>query len=514
MNPNPAESQPQGTLLIMDVVVIGAGMAGLSAAIGLAARGARVTLLEKNEQGGGKLNVWEQDGFRFDTGPHVLTMPWAIDEVFAAAGHRLAEDVPLVPLPTICRYHFSGKTTTIFDAPADPSAAAQAVETFSPGAAAGFDKFLAYARQVSDATTEPFLRQDFGASVRGIPSRTQWHQLVQFFALRHWRSLREVVHDCFTDPRLRQVFELYALYSGSHPARCSGIFATVADVQWRQGTYYVQGGLYRIAEQLSYIAQDLGVKITYGQAVQEIIIKQGRARGVATQTGQRLFADAVVCNADTLTALRTLVPPAARRHWPNKRIDAIEPSTSAFLLLLGITGTYPQLAHHNSFLAAEGEQEFADIFDRGLPADDPTIGVACQSVTDPTKAPPGCSNLFVMTNPPALNGHFDWKCDALAYRERVLTKLERAGLSDLRKRIRVEQMWTPLDLQARYGAWRGAIYGLSSNGARNAFLRPPQVSPDVRGLYFVGGSTHPGGGLPLCALSGTNVARRVLEEAG
>jgi phytoene desaturase len=495
----------------MDVVIIGAGVGGLAAAIGLAARGARVTLLEQNERVGGKLNVWEQDGFTFDTGPHVLTMLWALEEVFASVGQRLEDVLDLVRLNTVCRYHFEDGET--LDAPADPDQAAHAIADFAPGDEAGFGRFLAYARQVSEATTDPFLRQDFGAQVRGIPTPAQWDQLGDFLALKPWRTLRDVVRAHFADPRLRQVFELYALYSGSHPARASGIFATVADVQWRQGTYYVRGGLYSLALALRAAAQSLGVIVRTNIPVGEIIVKNHRARGVVTQSGDRLFADAVVCNADCLSALTTLVPADARRAWTERRVAKIEPSTSAFLLLLGIRGTYPQLAHHNSFLARDGESEFAAIFDQGRPAEDPTVGVACQSVTDPTKAPPGCTNLFVMTNPPALSERFDWESEAPRYRDLVLAKLERMGLAGLRDRILVEQLWTPLDLQSRYAAHRGAIYGLSSNGWRQGFLRPPQVSPDVRGLYFVGGSTHPGGGVPLCALSGTNVARQIAGEA-
>ena len=498
----------------MDIVVIGAGMGGLSCAIGLAARGARVSLFEQNAHVGGKLNVWQKDGFTFDTGPHVLTMRWALEEVFASAGRTLDDMVDMVPLPTICRYHFpTGET---LDAPAGPDDAARAIARFAPGEEAGFRRFLAYARQVSEATTEPFLRRDFGANVRGVPSPAQWGQLGEFVRLRPWRTLRDVVRECFQDPRLRAVFELYALYSGSHPARSSGIFATVADVQWRQGTYYVQGGLYNLALALRRVAEDVGVRIRTHAPIAEVLVKGGRARGVVMQDGERVYADAVVCNADTLSALKALVPPDARRHWTAARVDGIEPSTSAFLLLLGVRGDFPCLSHHNSFLAEDLDAEFAAIFDQRRPADDPTVGVACQTVTDKSKAPPGCSNLFVMTNPPALSarGGFDWRLEAPAYRAKVLDKLERMGLTGLQDRILVEQMWTPLDLQARYGAHRGAIYGLSSNGWRQAFLRPPNRSPDVRGLYFVGGSTHPGGGLPLCALSGTNVAREIAGDDG
>ncbi len=495
----------------MEVIVIGAGVGGLAAAIGLAARGAQVTVLEKNSTLGGKLNQWEHGGFRFDTGPHVLTMLWALDEVFSSAGRRLSDVLELVRLPTVCRYHFEDGQT--LDAPGDPEDAARAIRDFAPGDEAGFRRFLEYARQVSDATTEPFLRQDFGASVRGVPTPAQWGQLQEFLALKPWRTLRDVVREHFRDPRLRQVFELYALYSGSHPARASGIFATVADVQWRQGTFYVQGGLYKLAEALRDAAESVGVRFQTDTAAAEIIVKAGRARGVETQSGERLFADAVVCNADALGAITSLVPARARKRWTERRVAKIEPSTSAFLLLLGVQGEYPQLAHHNSFLAADGEAEFEAIFDAQVPAADPTVGVACQSVTDPTKAPPSCSNLFVMTNPPALSPHFDWRTEAPRCRDSVLTKLERMGLADLRKRIVAEQMWTPLELESRYGAYRGAIYGLSSNGWRQGFLRPPQVSPDVDGLYYVGGSTHPGGGVPLCALSGTNAARRIIKDS-
>ena len=494
----------------MNVIVVGAGIGGLSAAIGLAARGVHVTLLEQNTRVGGKLNFWDKDGFTFDTGPHVLTMLWALDEVFQAAGTRLADHLDMVRLDTVCRYHFEGGAT--LDAPADSEDAALAIARFAPSDEAGFRRFLAYARQVSDATTDPFLRQDFGAQVHGLPSTAQWGQLRDFLALKPWRTLRDVIQAHFTDPRLRQIFELYALYSGSHPARASGIFATVADVQWRQGTYYVRGGLYALAHALRYLALSLGVHVQTSTQATEIIVKGGHARGVATHTGDRLYADAVVCNADCLTALTTLIPPPARRAWTEKQVEKIEPSTSAFLLLLGIQGTYPQLAHHNSFLAQNGEAEFTAIFDQGRPAEDPTIGVACQSVTDPSKAPPGCSNLFVMTNPPALSDRFDWQTETPRYRELVLAKLERMGLTGLRDRILVEQIWTPLDLQSRYAAYRGAIYGLSSNGWRQGFLRSPQVSPDVRGLYFVGGSTHPGGGVPLCTLSGTNAAKRITDD--
>jgi len=493
----------------MDTIIIGGGIGGLCAAIGLAARGVRVRLIERNDEVGGKLHRWCRDGFTFDTGPHVLTMPWAFDSALAPTGLRLTDIVDLVSLDVVCRYHLPGPDAGFLDAYSDPVLAAEEIERCFPGERDGFLKFLDYAARVSDATTEPFLKRDFGASVKGMPSREQWGQLGAFIGLKPWCSLRQVVESKFRDPTLRQIFELYALYSGSHPARVSGIFATVADVQWRQGTFYIPGGLYTLASALLNVALELGVSVETGVGVTEVLIKGGRACGIVTDKGMRLQADTVVCNADFFTASNTLIPAQIKGHWSEERLSGVDPSTSAFLLLLGVAGTYSSLAHHNCFLSEDPECEYSAIVRDGVPSETPTIGVACQSATDPGVAPEGASNLFVMTNPPALSHNFDWNVERDRYRDLVIAKLEANGLTDLGRRIRVEQVWTPLDLQSRYGAFRGAIYGQSSNGWKQGFLRPPNVSADIRGLYFVGGSTHPGGGMPLCALSGASVARTI-----
>jgi len=501
-----------GKLHVMDVAIIGAGVGGLSAAITLAAAGAQVTVFEQLNRAGGKLGQWSSEGFTFDTGPHVLTMPWTFEELLLNAGEPGQAGIEwlranLIRLDTICRYHFPGGDS--LDAHADLEAASAALAQLAPGDVKGFHRFLRYAEKVTEATTEPFLKQDFASQIHGMPSGEQWRQLGGFLSLRPWRSLREVVHKHFLDPRVRQIFELYALYSGSHPARCPGIYATIADIQWRQGTYYVSGGLYRVAELLRSIAEDLGVRFLFDSPVGQVIVKQKAARGISLVNGCRYFADAVVCNADCLAAIPKLLPEKFRPSLSDDRIAKIEPSTSAFLLLLGVKGEYPQLAHHNSFLSENGDAEYDSIFTDQRPALDPTIGVACQTATDSSRAPAGCSNLFVMTNPPALSKNFDWNAESDQYRNHVLMKLERMGLEDLRERIIVEQIWTPEDLKQRYDAFRGAIYGSSGNGWRNAFLRPPNISKDVDGLYFVGGSTHPGGGIPLCILSGMNVGKMI-----
>jgi phytoene desaturase len=493
----------------------------MAAALRLAKAGHAVTVVEQGERIGGKLNVWAPHvtgagDFRFDTGPHVLTMPWAIRELFDDLGERMEDHLELVRMDPICRYHFADAPP--FDAPADPADAARAIAARFPGDEAGFRDFLAYARRVHDVTIGPFLRQDFSDAIRGIPSPAQWAQLAAFLALKPWETVAQRVRRHLLHPRLRQIFDLYAFYNGSAPERASAIFSIIAWVQWGDGTFYLRGGLRTYADALHRLAEKFGVAVRLsapGEGI-EIAGEPGRGRVVGVRAGGELLpADAVVCNADPLTAYGSLIPPAHRpKGFTAPDIAEREPSTSAFLLLLGVRGAYDHLAHYNSFLPHDGFAEFDAIFERGVPADDPVIGVTCQSVTDPNCAPPGYSNLFVMTSPPALGPSFAWTPENTArYRDRVLDLLEtRCGLTGLRDRIVCEQVWTPETFEARYGAWRGSLYGVSSNGWRSAFLRPSIRARGVQGLYFVGGGTHPGGGLPLVTLSGKIVADALARD--
>jgi phytoene desaturase len=325
------------------------------------------------------------------------------------------------------------------------------------------------------------------------------------------RSVDQAVRSFFKSPYLRQLFNRYATYNGSSPYRAPATFNVIPYVELSQGGWYVHGGMYEIARALERTAQRLGVIIRTNAPVRQIRTSGTRAVGVTLDSDEQLDGTAIVVNADPGYTYRQLLPD---RPAIAKRLSKLELSCSGFVLLLGINRIYPELRQHTIFFSNDYPYEFQQIFEQGSTALDPTIYVNVTSPIDPSHAPPGHMNLFVLVNAPAHTGNINWSHEATVYGDLVIEKLERMGLAGLGKSIEYRHTITPADLAERYNAPGGAIYGLSSNSPWSAFLRPPLRSRDTPGLYFVGGGTHPGGGIPLVLLSGRAVAERVLADRG
>jgi len=445
-------------------VVIGAGIGGLSAAIRLAAAGQQVVVLEQNAQVGGKMSQVTAAGFRWDTGPSVITMRHVFEELFAGAGRSLQEYLTLQPIEPLTRYVYPDGTQ--LDVTKDWPALAKSFLRVSPLAMTKIDP---------------------------------------------WFTLDQSIRRFVRSPHLRQLLGRFATYVGASPYAAPATLGVIAHVELTGGVWYPRGGIYAIAVAMQRLAEELGVEIRTGQRVQQITVKGGRATGVTLADGTALAAQAVVANVDVTTVYEQLLPPGPVTRRMQQKLAAIEPSCSGYVLLLGIEGQHPTLAHHNIFFAPDYRREFEDIFRRGIPPRDPTIYVAITSKSDPDHAPPGCENWFVLVNAPPLGSSFDWKREEAAYRQHVLATLAGFGYV-LHDRIRHLTVLTPVDLAQRTGAWRGALYGLSSNQMWNAFRRPHNRAPQVRGLYFVGGTTHPGGGVPMVTLSGKVAAEMVLAD--
>ena len=491
----------------LDAIVVGAGLGGLATAVRLAAGGARVAVLEQDAQPGGKLNQWRSGGFTFDTGPSLVTMPGVIADLFRAAGRRRGDYLTLQPLHPGCRYRWPDGTT--FNADSDLAAMTAAIRRLDPRDVGGYLRFLAYGRALYERAARPFLFHERPRPM-DLLRRRGWDVL----RIGAFTTMDAAVRAHFHSPYLRQLFNRYATYNGSSPYQAPATLCLIPYLELAEGGWYIAGGLYRLAEALLRLAGELGVEIRTGAQVAEVLFDGRQAVGVRLAGGEELRAGAVVVNADPLYAYQSLIPPALRpRREPAARVTlASDLSCSGFVLLLGTDCDFPALAHHNIFFSGDYPAEFRALFRQRRPAPDPTIYVSYTSRSDPTQAPPGGGNLFVLVNAPALTPAANWDAWAGPYRKLVLDRLEAAGLPDLRRHIVIERMLTPSTFAGRFNAFGGALYGFSSNNRLAAFRRPANRAPGLPGLFFVGGSAHPGGGIPLALLSARLVANAVMRE--
>ncbi len=486
------------------VVIVGGGIGGLAAAVRLAAAGRSVTLLEKNAQVGGKMGEVCDAGFRWDTGPSVITMRHVFEDLFAAAGRRLDDYLTLLPVNPLTRYFYPDGT--VLDASRELAEMAQQIERLHPRDVEGYLAYLAHAAKIHRITGPVFIYGE-PPSLKTLLSVPPW----QFFQVDPLRTMQQSISSYVRSPHLRQLLGRFATYVGGSPYRAPATLNVIAHVELTGGVWYPQGGVYAIARALEQLALELGVEIRTECGVEAILVENGRVRGVRLAGGSELRSAAVLANVDVTTVYRYLLPPAPAVARRLHALEAYEPSGSGFILLLGVNQPHSKLAHHNIFFSQDYRREFDSIFRQQIMPDDPTIYVAITSKTDPEHAPDGMENWFVLVNAPPLSAAYDWSRQAEGYRELVLNRLAEHGF-DVRGAIAAEQMLTPHDLQTHTGAWRGALYGPSSNSRWTAFKRPNNRSSDVRGLYFAGGTTHPGGGVPMVTLSGKVAAEMVLAD--
>lgn len=485
------------------VVVVGAGIGGLSTAIRLAAAGRRVLIFEQNESVGGKMGQVCLDGFRWDTGPSVITMRHVLEDLFNAAGHRLEDYLTLRPVEPLTRYFYPDGT--ILDASRDLAKMAGQIARLDERDVEGYLAYLAYAARLHRITGPAFIydRPPTWRSFTRVP-------LSDMLKVDAWRTMDTAIRSHVHSPHLRQLLGRFATYVGASPYQAPATLNVIAHVELTGGVWYPEGGVYSIARGLSRLAEALGVEIHRGCPVREINVAGGRVTGVTLADGASQTASIVIANVDVGTVYQKLLPPdlAARRL---ARLNRLEPSCSGYVLLLGVDRLYPELAHHNIFFSGDYRREFEEIFRKGTPPREPTIYVAITSKADPDHAPAGSENWFVLVNAPPVGPEFDWSTQSDAYRDLILHRLAAFGL-DVGDHIQIERRLTPVDLARLTGAWRGALYGASSNSPLTAFRRPHNRANDLPGLYLVGGTTHPGGGVPMVMLSARVASQLVLQD--
>ncbi len=499
-----------GSAVVARVVVIGAGMGGMAAAARLAVKGHDVTVIEQAPTHGGKLGSFSRDGFVFDTGPSLLTLPAVYRDLFNKTGGPLEDAVELVELEPAFGYRFPDGTTLDMPGVDSGHCAAAIGEALGGTSEADWRAFMRHASDVWQVTRRPFLESPLTGLRDLIPLA---RNLSDVRTVAPFTSLRGVGRRHLHDPRLRMMLDRYATYTGSDPRRAPSALATVPYVEQTFGAFHVAGGLRRLADALYDRTVERGVSYRLSTDVAEVVTDAARVTGVRLSDGEVVPADVVVANADATHLYRDLVrdPRAAD---PLRRLRRATPSLSGFVLLLAVRGRTPGLRHHNVWFCDDYDAEFDAIFGRrASPVDDPTVYV-CAPDDVAMRPDADHESWFVLVNAPrhattGERGTVDWTAAGLAesYRDRVLAVMAARGF-DVRDRLLWNETRTPADLERATRAPGGAIYGTSSNGARAAFLRPANASP-VPGLFLVGGSSHPGGGLPLVGMGAEIVANLI-----
>jgi len=474
-----------------EVIVIGSGVAGLAAAIRFSVKGYSVKILEANNYPGGKLTEIKLGAFRFDAGPSLFTMPQYIEELFHLAGKDIFEYFEYEKCDIVCKYFFEdGLKLDFFQ---DKEKLFKEVEDKLNVDIQPLKKHFDSSEFIYNKTSKIFLEQSLHKFINYL-SLDVIKGIVASPKLKLFKTLHQDNEQHLNHPKLVQIFDRYATYNGSDPYQAPGILNVIPHLEQGFGTYFPKKGMVSITEALVKLAKDLGVEFLFNSKVSKIDIKKNSISGV--YVGDEFYkSDIVVCNSDIKPAYKFLIPEVKK---PNKTLSQ-QPSSSAMIFYWGINFDFKELDLHNIFFTDDYKEEFTKIFKEKNVSDDPTIYLNITSTKLPSDAPNNSQNWFVMVNVPSNEGQ-DWDFLRGQIRRNVIAKLSRILKVDIEALIIEEDYLDPIRIEERTSSYAGALYGASSNDRMAAFFRHPNFST-VKGLYFVGGSVHPGGGIPLCLLS-------------
>ena len=456
-------------------------------------------VFEKNERVGGKLNLMQADGYTFDTGPSLFTMPWILADLFTAAGRDMHAYLDLVQIEPTCRYWWPDGTQ--FNAWQRLPQLVQEVARLNPTDVEGLFRFLAHSAHIYNIVADAFLLHPFD----GIRDLLTPELLRHGMHIDAFRNIDTAVRSFFQNPYLQQVFNRYATYNGSSPYLSPATFNVIAYIEFAEGGWYIRGGMYELARALLRLTDELAIDIHTGTEVSNVLVERGRAYGIRTSDGRSFTADTVVVNADPRYAYDTLLSGQERTA---ARLRRLEPSCSGFILMLGVNHRYEQLSHHTIFFSQDYQQEFDYIFNKKDVYEDPTVYINITSKYKPDDAPEGAENWFTMINVPNNSGQ-DWDEIIERSRNNILKKMSRMLDTDVASLIACESLLDPRLIEQKTSSSMGALYGNSSNNKYAAFLRHANFSRKYKNLYFCGGSVHPGGGIPLSLLSAKIAADQV-----
>lgn len=473
-------------------IVVGAGIAGIAIAIRLAVRGYSVEVFEAGSATGGKLSEIQADSFRFDAGPSLFTMPQYVDELFQLAGKVPADHFNYERLKNVCKYFYEDGTR--INAFSDKYKFALEIENNTADSASSVLSFLDKSRVIYDITNPVFLQRSLH-KLSSYFNTTTLNSLLRFLQIDPFRTMNEANQNWFLDAKTIQLFNRYATYNGSDPYQAPATLNVIPHFEQHFGAYFPEGGMYSIVRTLTKLAQACGVKFHLNTYVDQIVVHNKAVSGV--QIGSDFHAsDLVVSNMDVWYTYRKLL----KNVSSPERVLQQERSSSALIFYWGINKTFADMDLHNIFFTEDYKEEFRYIWQLKEIYNDPTIYVNISSKIKPDDAPPGCENWFTMINVPSNSGQ-DWDTLIEKARGNIIKKLSKNLGEDVSRLIVYESVLDPRSIEAKTYSYTGSLYGSSSNSQFSAFLRHANFSSKIKGLYFAGGSVHPGGGIPLALLS-------------
>ncbi len=485
-----------------NAIVIGSGLAGLAAAIRLAVKGYSVKAFEANTYAGGKVTQIRGAGYRFDAGPSLFTMPQLVDELFQLAGKNPSDYFNYQKLAVTCRYFWEDGTE--LTAWADAQRFAREAASKTSVRERDVRDYLDAAAETFETTRSIFLENSLHRW-QNLLKPPVFKALAKMHKLHLLSSLHELNLQKLVDPKMVQLFDRFATYNGSSPYLTPGVMSIIPHLEHNMGSYYPAGGIHAVTQSLFTLATELGVEFHFGEKVKRLLISSGEIKGVETQRGQ-YQSEVVFTNMDVVPSYRELMP---QQPAPEKTLNQAR-SSSALIFYWGIRKSFPQLDLHNIFFSDDYRQEFDCIFEKAELSDDPTVYVNITAKMEASDAPAGAENWFVMVNVPPNTGQ-NWDALIAQTRARVISKLNRLLKVDVASLLEFEETLDPRGIEAKTSSYQGALYGASSNSRMAAFLRHPNFSSRIKGLYFCGGSVHPGGGIPLVLLS-AKIATEMIND--
>ena len=478
--------------MIPKATVIGAGLAGIASAIRLACKGFTVEVFESNGYAGGKLSEFEQGAYRFDAGPSLFTMPQYVDELFTLAGKKASDYFEYQKLDEICNYFWDdGIRLTAF---ADVKKFGEEVEKNTKATAEELRAYLDKSATIYDITHQVFLEKSLHLLSTYTNTNTA-KSFLRFGQIDAFRTMAKANQSFFSDKKMSQYANRFATYNGSNPYQAPATLNIIPHLEQNLGAYFPKGGMYSITRSLVKLAEDLGVKFHYNHRVDEIVVTGGKVKGI--NAGQQFYkSDLVLSNMDVYFTYKHLLKD---QKQPQKILKQ-ERSSSALIFYWGVKKQFKELGLHNIFFSKDYQAEFNAMFKAQNIHSDPTVYINISSKMQPNDAPAGCENWFTMINVPNNTGQ-DWDTLIADARKNIINKLNKNLNIDFEKLIENESILDPRTIESRTSSFRGSLYGTSSNNQFAAFLRHANFSKSIKNLYFVGGSVHPGGGIPLALLS-------------